>query len=97
MNKAAQCDALLQALTQRAMTAAEIYQELSIYRASARVHDLRKAGHVIHSTEVMVPNRAGQLCRVASYSLPSAQKALIPQLPGRSRYTHRPTKKERNQ
>ncbi len=97
MSHAAQCDVLLKALTQRAMTATEIFQELGIYRASARVHDLRNAGHVIHSTEVMVRNRDGQLCRVARYSAPTSQKLLIPQLPGRSRYSHRPGKKESSQ
>jgi cytochrome oxidase Cu insertion factor (SCO1/SenC/PrrC family) len=95
MSYAAQADVLLKALTQRAMTATEIFLELGIARASARVHDLRNDGHVIHSTEVMVRNRAGLLCRVAQYSAPTHQKLLIPQLPGRSRYTHRPSRKDR--
>lgn len=96
MTDAAQSEALLQALTQRAMTATEILLELGIARASARVHDLRNAGHVIHSTEVIVKNRFGKPCRVARYSAPTEQKLLIPYLPGRSRYTHRPGKKVSN-
>ena len=35
-------------------------------------------------------------CRVARYSAPTAQKLLIPDLPGRARYTHRPGKKDAN-
>ncbi|MBD9534687.1 hypothetical protein ATCM_12645 [Stenotrophomonas sp. ATCM1_4] len=94
MTDAAQNDALLQALYRKPMTAMEILSELGIARASARVHDLRSAGHVIHSTEIVVRNRQGKPCRVARYSAPSAQKLLIPQMPGRARYSHRPSRKE---
>lgn len=94
MTDAAQAAELLKALTQKPMTATEIFMELGIARASARVHDLRLSGHVIHSTEIVVRNRQGKQCRVARYSAPTAQKLLIPHLPGRSRYTHRPGKKD---
>ncbi|WP_313493718.1 helix-turn-helix domain-containing protein [Stenotrophomonas sp.] len=97
MTQEAQCTELLGALKQRAMTATEIHTELGIARASARVHDLRRDGYVIHSTEVTVLNRRGKKCRVAQYSAPTEQKLLIPHLPGRSRYTHRPGKKEPRQ
>lgn len=95
MTQAAQCERLLTALSNRAMTAVEIFQELGIYRASARVHDLRADGHVVHSTQITVTNKAGEPCRVAQYSMPTTQKLLIPLMPGRARYTHRPSKKDR--
>ncbi|MBN8795675.1 MAG: hypothetical protein J0I22_08105 [Stenotrophomonas nitritireducens] len=78
------------------MTALEILTELGIARASARIHDLRLDGYVIHSTVVIVRDRRGKLCRVARYSAPAAQKLLIPYMPGRARYTHRPGKKDAN-
>lgn len=94
MTDQAQCDELLAALTKRPMTATEIFLELGIARASARIYDLRQQGHPIHSTEVVVHNRKGKPCRVARYSVTTDQLLLIPNLPGRARYTHRPSKKE---
>lgn len=96
MTDQAQCDELLAALTKRAMTATEIFLELGIARASARIYDLRQQGHPIHSTEVVVNNRKGKPCRVARYSVTTDQLLLIPNLPGRARYTHRPDKKVSN-
>ncbi|MGR4895400.1 helix-turn-helix domain-containing protein [Stenotrophomonas sp. LARHCG68] len=65
-----------------------------MYRASARVHDLRADGHVIHSTRITVHNKFGEPCLVAQYSIPTKQKLLIPLMPGRARYSHRPSRKE---
>ena len=96
MSEEAQCALLLEAISSRPMTALEILTELGIQRASARIYDLRRDGYVIHSTEIMVRNRRGKPCRVARYSAPTAQKLLIPHMPGRSRYTHRPGKKDAN-
>ncbi len=78
-----QTEKLLTALRQRPMTAAEIWRELSIARASARVYDLRAAGYDIRSQEITVRNQDGEPCRVAQYSLGSAQQSLIPSHPGR--------------
>lgn len=72
----------------RRMTALEIWQELGIARASARVFDLRRSGHAIHSKEVVVPNRDGQPCRVAEYELRDEQMTLIPNHPGRGAMHH---------
>jgi hypothetical protein len=79
----AQTEKLLAALSRKAMTATEIWQELGIARASARVFDLRDQGHNIKSTEITVRNRDGDPCRVALYSLEAGQMALIPKHPGR--------------
>jgi hypothetical protein len=96
MTDQAQCDELLAALTKRPMTAMEIMLELGIGRPSARIYDLRQQGHPIHSTEIVVKNRKGKPCRVARYSVTTDQLLLIPNLPGRARYTHRPDKKVSN-
>ncbi len=74
---------LLEALKQKPMTALQIWQELGIARASARVFDLREAGYAISSTEITVPNRDGDNCRVALYALETVQRNLIPNHPGR--------------
>ncbi|MCD7096907.1 helix-turn-helix domain-containing protein [Stenotrophomonas sp. MMGLT7] len=83
MSHSRQNERLLAALKQRPMTAAEIWRDLGIARASARVHDLRNEGHDIVSTPITVPNRDGEPCRVAQYRLADAQLNLLPQLPGR--------------
>lgn len=78
---------LLTALQTRSMTATEIWQDLGIARASARVYDLRAEGHDIRSQEITVRNRDGEPCRVALYSIGSAQQSLIPSHPGRGALT----------
>lgn len=83
MAKKGQNEKLLGALQDKAMTAGDIWKELGIARASARVFDLREAGHDIRSTEITVRNRDGEPCRVALYSLHGAQTSLIPKHPGR--------------
>ena len=93
MTEQAQCDELLEALTKRPMTAMEILLELGIGRPSARIYDLRQQGHPIHSTEVVVNNRKGKPCRVARYSVTTDQLLLIPQLPGRAKFSQRRIKK----
>ena len=74
---------LLDALRSKSMTALEIWQELGIARASARVFDLREEGYDITSTEITVRNRDGEPCRVALYALASEQLQLVPKHPGR--------------
>lgn len=78
-----QNDELLAALARKSMTAIEIWQELGIARASARVYDLRQEGHDIRSQDITVRNRHGDACRVALYSLRSNQMMLVPVQPGR--------------
>lgn len=78
-----QCIRLLDALRSRPMTALEIWQDLGVARASARVFDLREEGWDVQSTEIAVRNRDGDLCRVALYSLASDQMTLVPVHPGR--------------
>lgn len=78
-----QNDTLLAALRNGPMTALEIWQQHGIARASARVFDLRREGYDVRSTEITVRNRNGEPCRVALYSLASAQRTLVPQHPGR--------------
>lgn len=80
---------LLAALeTGRKMTPLEIWRELGIARASARVFDLRNAGHDIVSREVVVRNADGSQSRVAEYSLGSVQTTLLPNHPGRGVMSH---------
>lgn len=78
-----QNDELLATLSRRAMTATEIWEQLGIARASARVFDLRSEGHDIRSREITVRNRHGEPCRVALYPLESNQMMLVPIHPGR--------------
>lgn len=51
------------------MTSLEILQDLGIYRAGARVYDLKNEGHRVVADMVAVPNRHGETCRVARYAL----------------------------
>lgn len=78
-----QNDTLLAALRSKPMTAGEIWSELGIARASARVFDLRRLGYDIRSPEITVRNRHGDTCRVSLYSLHSTQMMLVPVQPGR--------------
>jgi len=78
-----QNEMLLNALRSGPMTALEILDKLGIARASARVYDLRQAGYDIRSQMITVRNRRGEKCRVALYSLHSAQGQLLPIAPGR--------------
>ena len=45
----------------------ESWQALGIYRLSAVVLDLRKAGHSIETVLTPVENQFGEECRVATY------------------------------
>lgn len=45
------------------------WNELGIYRLSARIHDLKGAGMNIGSETKTVLNRWGEKCRVANYRL----------------------------
>lgn len=78
-----QNEKVLAALARRPMTAIEIWQQLGIARASARVFDLRRAGYDIRSRDIVVTNRDGEDCHVALYSLASTQRTLMPLAPGR--------------
>lgn len=64
-----QCAQLLAALQQHPLTSLEVMQRLGIYRAGARVFDLRGEGHRIATDIVPVPNRDGKTCHVARYAL----------------------------
>lgn len=64
-----QCQQLINALRVKPMTSLEILQSLGIYRASARIYDLRAEGERIATELVVVPNRDGAPCRVARYAL----------------------------
>jgi len=64
-----QCAQLLAALRQQPLTSLECLNKLGIYRAGARVFDLRNKGHRIATDIVPVPNRDGKTCHVARYAL----------------------------
>lgn len=78
-----QNDLLLRELKKGPVTSLEVLDRLGIARASARVYDLRQAGYDIRSQMITVRNRRGEKCRVALYSLHSAQGQLLPIAPGR--------------
>ena len=65
-----QCARLLGALRKKPMTSLDILTELGIYRAGARVFELKNdEGQRIVTDMVTVPNRHGEPCRVARYAL----------------------------
>ena len=65
-----QCARLLAYLrTIGPITPMQAWEQLGIYRLGARVFDLRAEGHPIRSDRLTVPNRFGEECRVAVYSL----------------------------
>lgn len=43
---------------------------LGITRLASRVHDLRRVGIPVEKEMVSVPNRKGEMCRVARYTIP---------------------------
>ena len=55
--------------TGRTITPLEAWTELGIYRLSARIYDLRNAGHDITSRITGVYNRFGEVFMVAEYQL----------------------------
>lgn len=78
---------LIAALQRGPMTAAQMWQQLGIMRASARVFDLRRAGYTIESRQITVRNRDGGTSHVAEYRLVSQQRSLISAHPGRGQMT----------
>ena len=78
-----QNDKLREALLRKPMTALEIWRELGIARASARVYDLRNDGFDVQSVDIEVKNRDGSTSHVAQYSLKSPQRTLMTLHPGR--------------
>jgi len=65
-----QNDRLLNHLqTKGSINPMEAWQQLGIYRLASRAKDLKDSGHNIISERVEVPNRFGEVCRVASYRL----------------------------
>lgn len=55
--------------THKGITSLDAFRDLGISRLSARIKDLRTAGHVIHAERIEVPNRDGEFCNVAFYQL----------------------------
>lgn len=49
----------------------QAWQELGIYRLAARVKNLRDDGYHVVGSKVEVPNRFGEVCRVAEYKIES--------------------------
>lgn len=70
---ASQCAKILDWLKAgKTLTAIGALDEFGCNRLAARISDLRKAGHQITSTTIVVFNRDGGKCRVAEYSLAAA-------------------------
>lgn len=53
----------------RGITPRVAYEQFGCLRLSARIWDLRHAGHKISMMLVEVPNKYGDTCRVAQYKL----------------------------
>lgn len=64
-----QCASLLAALRRQPLTGLEVLTNLGIYRASARVFDLRTEGHRIATDMIPVHKRDGKTCHIARYAL----------------------------
>ena len=60
--------------THKSITPMEAWSSLGIYRLGARIHDLKKAGHIIDSKTATVQNMFGEDCQVAMYSLHEIEK-----------------------
>lgn len=54
------------------ITPSEALSKLSCMRLAARIHDLKQAGYAIKCDIERMPNRNGEPCRVARYSLATA-------------------------
>lgn len=69
-NAGTQCQRLLEYLQNTgSINPLSSWQTLGIYRLSARIEDLRKAGYDITTTRIEVLNRFGERCKVAQYSI----------------------------
>lgn len=53
----------------RGITPQVAYEKFGCMRLSGRIWDLRSDGHKISTIIVEVPNRCGDVCRVAQYKL----------------------------
>jgi len=72
-----QTQRVLQRLQQGPLTQSEAFRELGVGRLSARILELRQAGHQIESKTKSVRNSYGGISRIAEYQL-------IKSLPGRN-------------
>lgn len=65
-----QCERLAAWLNKgRRITPLQSWKLLGIYRLSARIYDLRKAGMAVQKRLIDVGNAWGETCRVAEYWL----------------------------
>jgi len=72
-----QCERILNYLERgHSVTPLQSWRELGVYRLSARIHDLRNAGHDILSETVTVTNAYGESCKVSRYYLGTKQPEL---------------------
>ena len=68
--KKSQCEQVLEYMKKhQGITTLDAFRDLGISRLSARIKDLRTAGHVIFSDPVEVQNRHGEMCHVVLYRL----------------------------
>ena len=51
------------------ITSLQAYDKLGVTRLSARIKDLRTAGHIIFAEPLEVENRFGDMCKVSCYRL----------------------------
>lgn len=64
-----QAGVVLAALRLAPLTSMEAFEEFGITRLAARIDELRKAGHDIHTEMMHTTNRLGGKCNYARYHL----------------------------
>ena len=62
-----QSEVVLEALKKAPMTSMEAFVEFGITRLAARIDELRKSGHRIHTERLTTTNRLGGRCSYARY------------------------------
>lgn len=68
--KKSQCEQVLEYMKKHnGITTLDAFRDLGVARLSARIKDLKNEGHVIFADMVERPNRSGDMCRVALYTL----------------------------
>ena len=62
-------------LTHDGITGRICMDDLGIINYKGRVYDIRKHGYTVKTTYIDVPNRHGEMSRVAWYSIPMPETA----------------------
>ena len=69
MNTHSQCERILKHLKRKTLTRAQAMNELGIANCTARISELRQAGHAINDKWKTKRNRFGDVCKFKVYRL----------------------------